>query len=118
MNIVVLQGTVREEPLAQTLPSGQEALSFDLVVHEPNDAAASGVTAGRVPVVVFDSRLEVAVGDELVVVGAVRKRFFRAASTTRSRTEVIACRVVPSRRRAQVQRAIETAIDCIALAAK
>jgi hypothetical protein len=107
MNIVVLQGTVREEPLTHTLASGKDALSFELSVCAPTGEAT------RVPVVVINARVDVRLDDELVVIGGVRKRFFRVASATQSRTEVVAAKVVPVRRRAQVQRALEQAIEAI-----
>jgi single-strand DNA-binding protein len=45
-------------------------------------------------------------GDTVLVVGCVRRRFFRTAATTQSRTEVVAQRVVPASRRAQVARTL------------
>ena len=50
------------------------------------------------------------IGREVVVVGRVRKRFYRAGGATQSRTEVVAARVVPARRRSQVNKAIDDAI--------
>ena len=43
-------------------------------------------------------------------VGEVRRRFFRSNGRTESRTEVVASTVLPTRRKAQVARAIERAI--------
>ena len=48
-------------------------------------------------------------GDELVVVGSVRRRFFRSGGTTQSRTEVVAERVVAAARRRDVRRALDAA---------
>jgi hypothetical protein len=45
-------------------------------------------------------------GDAVLVVGYVRRRFFRAAAVTQSRTEVVAQRVVAATRRTQVARAL------------
>jgi single-strand DNA-binding protein len=53
------------------------------------------------------------VGQELLVTGRVRRRFFRAGGVTQSRTEVVADRVVPTRRRAAVRRAVEAAAERI-----
>jgi single-strand DNA-binding protein len=52
-------------------------------------------------------------GDEVVVIGRVRKRFFRVGGATQSRTEVVATRVVPARRRAQVAKALGHAIEVL-----
>jgi hypothetical protein len=49
-------------------------------------------------------------GEELVVVGRVRRRFFRAGAGTVSRTEVLASAVVPARRRAAATRAVARAL--------
>lgn len=46
-------------------------------------------------------------GVEVLVVGRVRQRYFRAGGSTASRTEVVAAQVVPLRRRAQVQRLVD-----------
>jgi hypothetical protein len=43
-------------------------------------------------------------------VGEVRRRFFRSNGRTESRTEVVANTVLPTRRKAQVARAIEQAV--------
>ena len=43
------------------------------------------------------------VGSEVVVWGRVRRRFFRVAGLTQSRTEVVAARVVRATSRSQVQ---------------
>jgi len=41
-------------------------------------------------------------GEELVVVGAVRRRFYRAGGATVSRTDVLAAAVVPVRQRRRI----------------
>jgi hypothetical protein len=46
-----------------------------------------------------------------VVVGAVRRRFFRAAGSVQSRTEVSASKVVASRNRATARRVVDTMFD-------
>ena len=110
MNVVLLLGTLSRDPETRELPSGDLLLSFDLTTRvgtEPADSA---------PVVWFeppDSAPPLAAGDLVVVVGRVRRRFFRAGGTTQSRTEVVATRVVPARRRAQVNKAIDEAVDVL-----
>jgi single-strand DNA-binding protein len=86
------------------LSSGQEATSFELSVRSTDEALES------VPIVVFDNAAALSTDDEVVVIGRVRKRFFRVGGITQSRTEVVASRIVPARRRAQVNRLLEGAI--------
>jgi len=70
-------------------------------------------TAATAPVVWFDppaSAWQLDAGDEVTIVGEVRRRFFRSNGRTESRTEVIASTVLPTRRKAQVSRALENAM--------
>jgi single-strand DNA-binding protein len=107
VNIVVVQGLVRDEPVASSLSSGQQAVSFELAVRNTDDVLEP------VPVVSYVTIPALAIDDEVVVVGRVRKRFYRAGGATQSRTEVVATRVVPARRRAQVAKAIDEAVDSL-----
>ena len=50
-----------------------------------------------------------AAGADLVVLGSVRRRFFRAGGATQSRTEVVAEKVVAAHRGRDVKRLVETA---------
>jgi hypothetical protein len=93
-------------------------ISYDLTVRGEIDPAASsvprsGVAAPRraesVPVAWFEppaAASSLKVGDDVVVVGRVRRRFFRAGGATASRTEVVAAAVVPARAPARVRTAI------------
>lgn len=85
MNIVVLRGVLSSDPRTRTLPSGDTLVSYE-VTTDADDGRIS------VPVVVFSPRRSpsVAKGDEVVVTGSVRRRFFRAGTVTTSRTEVVA----------------------------
>jgi len=107
VNLVVVQGVVRDDPVARSLSSGQQVISFELAVRTSDETLES------VPVVVFDTACAVGPDDEVVVIGRVRKRFFRAGGATQSRTEVVASRIVPARRRAQVTKALGQAIDVL-----
>jgi single-strand DNA-binding protein len=53
-------------------------------------------------------------GDEVVVVGAVRRRFFRAGGATQSRTEVVASAVLKATQRKAVAKALTDATAAIA----
>ena len=107
MNLVVVQGVVRDEPVARSLSSGQQVIAFELAVPVSESALES------VPIVLFDAACTVATDDEVVVIGRVRKRFFRVGGATQSRTEVVATRIVPTRRRAQVAKALDQAIEVL-----
>ena len=101
-NLVVLRGTLAAEARPRELPSGSVLTQFDLTTRD-------GAGTQTVPVAWFDppaSGQALEVGAELVVIGSVRRRFFRAGGATQSRTEVVADKVVPVRRRRDVERAL------------
>ncbi len=111
-NVVVLRGTLSREPEPRALPSGDTVVAYDVTVRA---AAAEGAPgrAESVPVAWFDPPAlawSLAAGDEVVVVGRVRRRFFRAGGATASRTEVVADRVVPARAAARVRAALAAAL--------
>src|SRR5687767_11946171 len=106
MNIVVLQGKLSRAPEERQLRESVLA-TYEVTTREPDESA---VTA---PVVWFDppeAAWALDAGDDVTVVGEVRRRFFRSNGRTESRTEVVASTVLPTRRKAQVARAIERAI--------
>ena len=105
MNVVVLQGTLSSEPVVRELRSGSVVWSFEVTTRDEEGAASS------VPVSWFDPAAppEWGPGDEVVVRGAVRRRFFRSAGGTQSRTEVVADVVLSANDRRKVARAIERA---------
>lgn len=85
MNIVVLQGVLSRTPDRRELASGSVLLQFDL-------ATPTSTGTASVPVAWFDppSSAQFDVGDEVVVTGEVRRRFFRSGGSTQTRTEVLA----------------------------
>ena len=99
MNLVVLRGHLSGAPQVRLLSSGSTVHSFDLVTTGPDGRAAG-------PVAWIDPPPTTTLGEhaEVVVVGAVRRRFFRSGGSTQSRTEVVASEVIPASRRARVQR--------------
>ena len=107
MNLVVVQGLVRDDPVSRALSSGQQAVSFELSVRSPDD------TLEPVPVVFFGTPCALSPDDDVVVIGRVRKRFFRAGGATQSRTEVVATRVLPARRRAQIDKALDGVVEVL-----
>ena len=105
-NVSVLVGRLAGGATRRELADGRQRLGTTVTGGE-------GASRWSVPVVVEgdDRALEVLAGLEegtqVVVVGHVRQRFFRAGGATASRTEVVAANVVPLRRRAQPQRLVD-----------
>src|SRR3954451_10693014 len=111
MNVVTLRGHLSRPAEERHLPSGDRLVQLELTVARPGDKAES------VPVVCFDAPASVAaldVDDEIVVIGRVRRRFFRTGGSTQSRTEVVADQVVPARQAKKVAAALERARTAIA----
>jgi single-strand DNA-binding protein len=110
VNVVLMLGTLSRDPETRALPSGDLLLSFDLTTRRGSEPADSA------PVVWFEppeSAPELTAGDQVVVVGRVRRRFFRTAGTTQSRTEVVATKVVPTRQSKRSWATIEQALAAV-----
>jgi single-strand DNA-binding protein len=104
-NLVVLRGTLAGDPRTRELPSGSALTQFDVTTRDDGRAQS-------VPVAWFDAPASgrgLAAGTDVVVVGSVRRRFFRTAGATQSRTEVVAERIVAARRGREVRRLLESA---------
>ena len=99
-NVVLLRGRVSSEPRLRELPSGSAIVNLE-VTTLVDEVSVS------VPVVVEAATVECAAGDEVVVVGTVRRRFFRAGGATQSRTEVLADKVVRASRARAAQKLVE-----------
>ena len=107
MNVAVVVGQVLSKPNERRLDSGEYATAFDVVTE--------GIE-GRLTVPVnwiTTVRTLVAEGDEVLVVGKVRRRFFQSSGHVQSRTEVLADSVVATRRKVAVRKALEAAVDAI-----
>lgn len=105
-NLVVLAGRLARPAEMRELPSGDHLVAYELTVPREGGRAES------VPVVWFEAPASAAdhdVDEQVVVVGRVRRRFFRAAGSTHSRTEVVADAVVAARQAKRVRTAVEKA---------
>jgi len=116
-NLAVLRGRVRGAPVIRELPSGNTVVQFDLTTAITGDGRTTAIS---VPVAWADPTANqlglVDDGTELVVVGSVRRRFFRVGGATQSRTEVVADSAIPARRRKQVAATIGAVVDRLAVA--
>jgi single-strand DNA-binding protein len=106
MNHVILRGILSSPPQERALASGSVLWSFELTT--PTEHGAWSV-----PVAWFDppSAVSFDTGDEVVVVGAVRRRFFRSAAGTQSRTEVVASDIVAASARRKADRVLQREFD-------
>lgn len=115
MNVTVLQGHLTRPPERRVLPSGDELVHYEVTVPGDGDGRAESV-----PVVWPDAPAAAVAMDpdtEVVVVGRVRRRFFRTGGATRSSTEVVAQQVVPARYAKRARRAVLSAIRAVEEAA-
>jgi single-strand DNA-binding protein len=91
LNMAVVIGSLAKPVLVRNLPSGLSLASFDLMVPRADQSADT------VPVALFDTPEDMpewAAGQEVLAIGRVRRRFFRVAGSTQSRTEVVADKVL------------------------
>jgi single-strand DNA-binding protein len=96
VNIVFLRGRLSSPAQQRVLDSGTVIVNYEVTVARDDGPADS------VPVMWPDPPDAAAAagrhrGAEVVVVGRVRRRFFRVGGATQSRTEVVADTVVPAR---------------------
>lgn len=108
MNITVLRGRLSRPPELRELPSGDVLVGYDVTI-----AATDGRRAESVPVVwpaAPAGAVDLEPETEVVVVGRVRRRFFRAGGGTQSRTEVVADQVVPARQAKRAARVVAAAL--------
>ncbi len=110
MNIVVLQGTLSSEPVERTLPSGDNIMNWEVTT-------TTSVGKRSVPVQWDDPpkrALAIGEGDEVVVLGTIRRRFFRAGGVTASRTEVVASAMAKPSQKVAVSKLLLEAQDQLA----
>jgi len=115
MNLVVLTGRLTSIPSVRQLQSGSVLVSLEV------SAVDTDGTRSNAPVAWFDpprssSVAHWTVGEQVAVLGAVRRRFYRAAGSTQSRTEVVATSVVKVSSTRSAQRLIDDAGRCLGAA--
>jgi single-strand DNA-binding protein len=95
LNVAVLRGQCSSPPEVRVLPSGQVLAQIQLTTRGAEKAVSVPVAVWSPPawVEALDA------GDEIIVVGPVRRRFFRAGGATASRVEVEAEAVARARDR-------------------
>ena len=109
-NLTILVGTLSRDAELRTLPSGDHLLALELTVRP------EGAPAESVPVAWPSAPAAAAgwtAGEELLVTGRVRRRYFRTGGSTQSRTEVVATRAVPTRRKAAAGKALMAALGSL-----
>jgi single-strand DNA-binding protein len=113
VNVAVVWGTCSSPPDIRVLPSDQRLAQLQLTTRVEGRALS-------VPVSVIDppAWLEgLDAGDELVVLGSVRRRFFRAGGSTASRVEIeaeIVCRGRDRRRSRSLRSRVEALLEALA----
>ena len=109
MNIVVLQGRLPHQSSWRVLPSGEELAELDVSTQTDAGRETVNVVWPAAP-----ATASIEEGAEVVVVGRVRRRFFRTAGgSTQSKTEVVADQVVPTRQAKKVAAAIDGAVAAV-----
>ncbi|MDH2415562.1 single-stranded DNA-binding protein [Nocardioides sp. CER19] len=93
VNEVRLVGRVSGAPETRTMPSGDDLVSFRLVVDRTEGAYRGKQRVDVLDCVVWDGRRQRTVGawstgDVVEVTGEVRRRFYRAPNGTGSRVEI------------------------------
>ena len=87
MNLAIVTGRLSRPAEHRTLPSGDPVAYLDVTVEGPDQKHET------VNVAVYEppaSTLTLDEGDEVIVVGRVRRRFYRTGTRLESRTELVA----------------------------
>ena len=107
MNVVLLRGVLSSDPRLRELPSGSVLMQWELTT----DTGGEKLT---VPVSWFDppERLRLLVAaTEVVVLGVVRRRYYRSGGRLQSATDVVASAAAPTRQAKTARRIIERGLD-------
>ena len=106
MNLAILTGRLSRPAEHRRLPSGDPVAYLDVTVEGPDQKHETVNVAVYSPPA---STLSLDEGDEVIVVGRVRRRFFRRGAGLESRTEVVAEGVARPRQARKAAALIERA---------
>ena len=106
-NLAVVVGTLSRAPELRQLPSGDTLLALEVTVRPPEGKGESVPVSWPEPAPGAEAW---GPGEEVLVTGRTRRRFYRVAGRTESRTEVVAAAVVPVRRSAAARKALAAAV--------
>jgi single-strand DNA-binding protein len=110
VNLAVVRGVCSSPAEVRMLASGATLVVLQVTTRAGAEHAVS------VPVVAWDPAASIAdldVGDEIVAVGRVRRRFYRAGGATASRVEIDATHIVPAKNRRRVRAVVRRAVDAL-----
>jgi single-strand DNA-binding protein len=107
-NIAFVHGVLSSTPEIRTLPSGARLASLQITVRADDGPTTSLPVSLAEPPAWVEAA---AVGDEVVAVGEVRRRFFRAGGATASRVELAAANVVRATDRRGAARVRDRAVQ-------
>ena len=111
-NVAVVRGACSSPPELRVLPSDQRLAQLQLTTRV--DGRAMSVPVSVIDPAAWVDSLET--GDEIIVLGAVRRRFFRAGGVTASRVEIeaeVVCRVRDRRRSRGLRRRVEELLEAL-----
>lgn len=105
-NLTILVGTLSRVPERRELPSGETVLGLEVTIR-PDQGPSETVPVAWYGAPVAAERWSP--GEQVLVSGRTRRRFFRVGGTTQSRTEVVAGVALLTRRTAAARSALEAA---------
>jgi single-strand DNA-binding protein len=113
MNVAIVRGRLSSEPRWTTLESGDVLVRYEVTVAR-EDARADSVPVAWLGAPAATPSADLTRGDEVVVVGRVRRRWFRpGAGPSVSTTEVVATSVVPTADRRRAAAAVRRALGTL-----
>jgi single-strand DNA-binding protein len=115
VNIVIVEGELARPAELRLLPSGSTLVALEVTIGSDDGPAETA------PVVYFDAPAWVSsltARAPVLIVGRVRRRFFRSGGQTQSRTEVVAHRVVRRTSLTVARRALREVSATVAAAAE
>ena len=108
MNVCIIQGRLTRPPEQRVVGDDRTLVTYEVGVDRPEGGTESvPVIWEAAPAVAVDLDVDT----EVVVVGRVRRRWFRSGGATQSRTEVVAEGVVPRRSAKRVAKLVGDALS-------